>query len=241
MTTIIGVGLPVGDQVIEEEVRMGEALPFRLVAADAVQQVEDRVLLLGRVARGRVDLHLAGRAHRLRVVRDHLQIPVRHVLLGGDVGRRLGERGDVVGVQDDRLPLPRAGTAADRGGLLGEQERGELVQAAAPGQPLVRRAGRLVVDVLDPGLLQRLVIVLDALVHALRLGRADAQPEDLHLLVEVVGVGHDAAVGRLRVEGAAAESAARAAEAADVREQSRCLSVIWKVCMPPIESPAIAR
>ena len=86
----------------------------------------------------------------------------------------------------------------------------------------MRRAGRLVVGMLDPGLLEPFVIVLHALVHPLRLGRADAQPEQAHLLVERVGVGHDAAVGRLRVE-RAAEAAARPAEAADVREQVEVL------------------
>ena len=45
----------------------------------------------------------------------------------------------------------------------------------------------------------------------------------LHLLVELVRVGHDAAVGRLRVEGGAAEAAAPAAEAADVGEQVEVL------------------
>ena len=82
---------------------MAEALPFRLVAADAVQQVQHRVFLLRRVARRRVDLHLAGRADGLGVVGDHLQLPVRHVLaLRVEPGGRIGERGHVVGVQHDR-------------------------------------------------------------------------------------------------------------------------------------------
>src|SRR5690349_23913390 len=36
--------LPLGDQVVEQDVEPGESLPLRLVAADAVQQVEHRVL-----------------------------------------------------------------------------------------------------------------------------------------------------------------------------------------------------
>ena len=167
---------------------------------------------------------------------------MRHVrALRVEPGGRLGERGHVVGVQHDRSLRPSAGPAAD--GWVGEQERGELVQAAAPRQPLVRRAGRLVVDVLDPGLLERLVIVLDALVHP-PLGRADAQPEDAHPPVERVRVRHDAAVGRLRVEGGAAEAAAAPAEAAEVGEQvemlERDLERLHAAHREPGHRPALA-
>ena len=82
-------GLAVGDQVVEQDVGLGEALPLRLVAADAVQQVEHGILLVLRVAGRRVDVHLAPRADRLRVVLDHLQLAVRDRLapLEDRVGR----------------------------------------------------------------------------------------------------------------------------------------------------------
>ncbi len=196
-----GHGLPLGDQVVEEEIRLGEALPFRLVAADAVQQVEHRVLLLGRVARAACRPASCGSCRptssrtrpspACRAARPSR----RRCRTGGS-----GNAGTSSAFRTIGCRCPGPGRRPTEGACVREQERGELVQAAAPGQPLVRRAGRLVVDVLDPGLLQRLVIVLHALVHALRLGRADAQPEELHLLVELVRVGHHAAVGRLRVE-----------------------------------------
>ena len=52
-TTIIGTADFVGDQVVEEGVRRREADPFRLVAADAVQQVEYRVFPVAAIPGGR--------------------------------------------------------------------------------------------------------------------------------------------------------------------------------------------
>ena len=174
-----GHDFPFRQQVVKQQVRLGKPLPLRLVPADAVEQVQHWVLLLRGVTRRRVDLHFAGRAHRLGIVGDHLQPPVRYVLLRVDIGGRVWERGDVVDIQDYGLPLGPRG-AADRLRVY-EQQRGELVQATTPGEPFVRRAGRFIVDVLDPGFFQRLVKVLDALVHTLRLGGADAQPDEAAL------------------------------------------------------------
>ena len=51
ITTIIGTTLPSAIRLSNSAVRLGEALPLRLVAADAVQQVEDRVLRVGASSR----------------------------------------------------------------------------------------------------------------------------------------------------------------------------------------------
>src|SRR5262245_10590900 len=64
-----------------------------------------------------------------------------------------------------------------------EQKRRELVQTAAPGLPLVRRPLRLVHDVLDPGLVESLVHLLDAGRESL-LGGTGPQPQEAGLLVE---------------------------------------------------------
>src|SRR5687767_13422219 len=81
-----------------------------------------------------------------------------------------------------------------------KQARRELLETAPPRQPFVRRPRRLVIDVLDPCLGE---------LFAERLGagpfrRADAEEQDLYLLVERRGIGKDAAVGDLRIEPAAA-------------------------------------
>ena len=108
------LGLAVGDQVVEEDVGRGEALPLRLVAADAVQEIEHRVLLVLRVAGRRVDLHLARGPDGLRLVGHHLQLAVRDAFaLGVKAGRRIGKRRNVVRVEHDgpaepRLPLGKA-------------------------------------------------------------------------------------------------------------------------------------
>src|SRR4051794_4643945 len=97
-----------------------------------------------------------------------------------------GESAKTTGGNSVRQRAPAGGPPAGLAGRgrIGEQQRRELVQAAAPGQPLVAGAGRLVVDVPDTGLLQRLVVVLDAVVHP-PLRRADAEPEEAHALVEL--------------------------------------------------------
>ena len=66
--------LLVGVQVVEDHVGRAAARPLVLVAADAVQQVQDRVLLVLGVPRRRVDLRLALDADRRRVVLDRLQL-----------------------------------------------------------------------------------------------------------------------------------------------------------------------
>src|SRR6202142_107117 len=90
--------------------------------------------------------------------------------------------------------------------LLFEEPRSEIVHTPAPRQPLVSRAGRLEIDILDAGLGQLIAEVL-------RTGAfhgADSQEEDLDPLVERVCFRKHPVVGRLRIErtpdgGAAAE------------------------------------
>ena len=102
MTTIIGTALPSAIRLSRMTSGVAEPLPFRLVAADAVQQVEHGVLPVGGVTRRRVDVHLAARADRLRVVLDHLQLAVRDVVADRlEVGRRVVEGGLVVGAEHD--------------------------------------------------------------------------------------------------------------------------------------------
>ena len=137
--------------------------------------------------------------------------------LGVEPGRRVWILAGIDGAGGNGLTLRRVRLGSRW--RTDKQERGEFVQAAPPSEPLVRCAGRFIVHILDPGLVERLVEVLDAVVHSLAFGRADSQPDEMHLFVELVGVGHDAVVGRFRVKLRAAESSARPAESADVAEQ----------------------
>ena len=221
-------GLPVRKQVVQQEVGRGEALPLRLVAADAVQQIEDRVFLVRGVARRRIDLHLAPRPTDLESYSIISSLPCGisarfALMLAGGSGYACTSSGfSTMGPPKPPGPLAAGGSPAAWPALCSLKEQGrELVQAAPPGQPFVRRAGRLVEDRLDAGLRQLVVVAADAVLHPLRLRRADAQEEQVHPPVEGVRVRHDAVVRRLRVERAAAKSAARAAEAADRREEVR--------------------
>lgn len=88
-----GDGLAVGDEVIEEIARVGEALPFGFVAADAVEEVEDRVALGGGVAGRRVDVEFAGGADGFGFVGDEFEFSVGEGVADGVpalVGRREG-------------------------------------------------------------------------------------------------------------------------------------------------------
>ena len=69
--------------------------------------------------------------------------------------------------------------------------------------------------------------------------RADTEEEHLHLLIERCRVSKDAVMGGLKIESTAA--AAAAAEPAEVRELVKVREHVWNDCIPPIESPAIAR
>src|SRR3954447_24856158 len=53
---------------------------------------------------------------------------------------------------------------------LPKQERCKLLQVAAPGQPLMRGAGRLIIHMFDTGLLQRFMKCLNTGVNAFRFG-----------------------------------------------------------------------
>src|SRR6187401_529862 len=99
-----------------------------------------------------------------------------------------------------------------------EQARREIVQVAPPGLPLVVRPRRLDVDVVDPGVGERLVEAADALAHPFRLRRADAQPEHPHLLGKRFRIGEGAVEVRPGVEGPAAQTAG-AAEPAYMRKE----------------------
>src|SRR5262249_28817334 len=84
---------------------------------------------------------------------------------------------NVVGVQRD-WPAESAGAwtapVIQRPVLRAEEQRGKLVQAPSPGEPLVVRTRRFVEDGLDAGLRESVVESADAVLHALRLGGTDA-------------------------------------------------------------------
>ena len=65
----------VGVKVVENHIGRTAARPLLLVAADAVQEIQDRVGLVLRVPRRRVDLGHSFHAHRFRVVRDGFELP----------------------------------------------------------------------------------------------------------------------------------------------------------------------
>ena len=56
------LNLTFGQKVVDNVIRVAGFRPFPVVAADAVQQNEHRVLTIGRIAWRRVDAHLATRS-----------------------------------------------------------------------------------------------------------------------------------------------------------------------------------
>ena len=67
-----------------------------------MQHIEHRVLLVFRIAGGRVDAHLSARAERFGVVLNDLDLAVRHIVARGiESGGRIGERLLVVRAQLD--------------------------------------------------------------------------------------------------------------------------------------------
>ena len=97
-----GCGLAVGDEVVQQHIRMGEAFPLGFIAADAVQEVEHGILLVLRVSGRCVDVQLALRAHGLGIVFDHLQLAVRDaVALFIEAFWRHGEGGFVILSEND--------------------------------------------------------------------------------------------------------------------------------------------
>ncbi len=120
----------VGDKVIEQDLGLGIARPFGLVAADTVQKVEHGIVRFRRVTRRRIDIHLPLRADGLRVVFDHLQLAARDSFAPcAPLGGRLGKGGFVVLVERDGAPgfawLGRNVCGRRRGGFLrnGNQRR----------------------------------------------------------------------------------------------------------------------
>ena len=126
---------------------MARFRPFGVGAADAVQQIEHRVLATGRVAGRRVDAHPAARSERLGVVLDGRQLAVRDIVtLDIEPGRRIGEGGLVVRAQLDRS-AEAASAAASAGlrrrgagcrGLLGRRERSGGQRQTHGGLGIVR-------------------------------------------------------------------------------------------------------
>ena len=78
-----GLGLAIGDEVVEQRVRGGESLPFGLVAANAMEQVQDRVFAILGISRGRVHIGLAAGPDRLGFVLDHLQLAAGNPVAAG--------------------------------------------------------------------------------------------------------------------------------------------------------------
>ena len=101
-------GLPVGQQVVEEDVGRGESLPFRLVAADAVQQIEHRILLVRASSRAACRPASCGAVPTVFESYSIISslpcgIPSRFAL---NARRRIGKRRNVVGLQDDGSAKP---------------------------------------------------------------------------------------------------------------------------------------
>src|SRR5262249_12568518 len=105
--------LLVGVEVVEDDVGLAAPRPLVLVAADAVEEIKDRILVVLGVPRRRVDLRLALDADRLRFVLDRLQLAaVNAVAL--DV-KALGGRGKALSlVWLARLVLAVQAGAAQR-------------------------------------------------------------------------------------------------------------------------------
>src|SRR6185369_1196680 len=93
---------------------------------------------------------------------------------------------------------------------LFEEPRGEVIQTPAPCQPLMGRAGRFKVDVLNARFGQLLAEVLGVG----SFDRSDAQEQELHFLVKRGVIRKHASAGRLGVESRPA--AAVAAESSQV-------------------------
>ena len=107
-TTIIGTAFLSAYRLSRITLADAAPRPLVLVAADAVEEVEDRIFLVLGVARRRVDLRLALHADRRRVVLDRLQLAaVDAVALGV---KALGGRGEVLSLRLACPPCPgRAG------------------------------------------------------------------------------------------------------------------------------------
>ncbi len=81
------LGLPDGDQVVENEIGPPNARPGVVAIARPVQEVEYRQLLLtGLVARGGVDVHAAVFAQGRRMVMNRGDRAVRHIGFVGKCG-----------------------------------------------------------------------------------------------------------------------------------------------------------
>ena len=119
-TTIIGWILPSASRLSMTVSAWHACGPLAVVAADAVQQVEHRILAAGRVAGRRVDAHLAARAERLGVVLNGRELAV------GDVG----------------APLVEAGRGIGEGGLVVRAQFDRSAETAAARSPRLLRSGR---------------------------------------------------------------------------------------------------
>jgi hypothetical protein len=94
--------LSVCQKVVEDVVDRRQALPFRLVAPNTMQQIENRVFPVGRIAGWCVDLHFAPGPDSPRVVLHHLEFATRDpVSLDIETLRRIGEYLFVVWSQFD--------------------------------------------------------------------------------------------------------------------------------------------
>src|SRR5689334_5630442 len=118
------------------------------------------------------------------------------------------------------------------GRSLLEQPGREIVETAAPRQPLMRRAGRLEIYVVNSGVRQLLAEVLcPGPFHG-----PDSEEQDLHFLVELVRIGERAPAGRFRIEGPSATAAA-SAETAEIREFYQVFQACFEGLAPPPRHP----
>ncbi len=92
----------VSNQIVHNRLGLTESLPLGLIPADAVQEIEYGVLLIGRIAGRSVDVHVTAGTDRLRIVLDHLQLAMWNVIADAiETGRRIIEGRFVIGAERD--------------------------------------------------------------------------------------------------------------------------------------------
>ena len=130
------LGLFIGNEVVENDLRMAAAAPFVLVAANAVEQIKDWIPIIGGITGRPIDERFALVTDGFRVVLDHFEFAVCDAFaLFVESFRRIWERRLVVGLQLNR-PAKSAPTAL---GTLPTLARcGRSLSAVAFGRGLGR-------------------------------------------------------------------------------------------------------
>ena len=100
--------------------------------------------------------------------------------------------------------------------ILLKEPGSEVVQITPPGEPLVGRAGRREIDVLDSRIVQHGPECADGFMEESGLFGSHAEPEQLHILIKGRSVFEDAAEGCRGIERIAAQAVHGAAESGHV-------------------------